>query len=125
MVYILFSLLCLEIPIGFPSFSLYLRCPWKRNPRPGLLLSIGISLVFWKTCDATRSAQAMKDMEERLSTRMDYGFIELATSLKETIQVKQSTLAKSLNQAPESAALRTQDVFVLLHSYRLVRIDFS
>jgi len=45
-------------------------------------------------------------MEERLSTRMDSGFIELAKSLTNTIQdlVKQNTDAKILNLEPESAA---------------------
>jgi len=72
--------------------------------------------------DATRFAQAMKDMEERLSTRMDSRFIELATCLKETIQdlVKQSIDAKRFNMSPESG--RHSSSYVC--GTRLARIDF-
>jgi len=77
--------------------------------------------------DATRSAQAMKDMEERLSTHMDSRFIELVMSLKETIQVlvKQNTNVKNINLPPESAAhTKRHSSSSYICGIRLARIDF-
>jgi len=78
--------------------------------------------------EATRSSQAVKEMEERISARMDSHFMELAASLQQTLtlslkETMQEWIYQKIEDDNSSRVIRSQSPAYVCGT-RLARIDF-
>jgi len=97
------------------------------RPRIGFLVTIGVNLV----CPidlvgngGCYAAQTMKDIEERLSTRMDFRFTILAASLQRTLTVSlKETLQELVKQRVDDGNRLGDVVAVLVLLLMLVEQD--